>query len=313
MADLRSALEAAVAEHTETDPVKIVTAPVETSIESSDGRNDKGRFAAKEKEDAAPIEIGAEAAVKRPTSWKKEFWETFDKVDPTLRNPMEKYIAEREDQFHKGLEGYKSKAQQADEFNQAITPYMEDIRAVGLTPASAAKGLFDVDRVLRHGGQAEKLQMLNKIITDYHIDLNQPAQPAYQAPVADVVDQRVKAILAEQQINTQLNDFLKNPPEYFNAVRDTMSQILGAGMADSYQAAYDKAVRLHPDIAASIQTKQTADTIAAQRLEADKAAKAAKAKAVSVKGSSTGSKAVSSGTDRRALIAEALRESQSRI
>jgi hypothetical protein len=324
MADLRTALQEAIEQHRpEVEEKEVIAAPVEKSSEEvvdpviDKARDEKGKFAKTEKVEAQPA-IAAEPAIKRPSSWKKEFWETFDKVDPTLRNPMEKYIAEREDQFHKGLEGYKSKAQLADEWTQAMSPFMQNFQALGKSPVNAVRDLVTFENALRNGSPQQKLAMLNTLIRDYGIDISGNVQPQQQPQfdpnqVNQMVEQRVNETFAQREVNNALNDFMANPPEHFEAVKETMVKLLQSEMASSYKEAYDKATRLHPEVMEAIQAKQHEESEAMKRAEADKAAKAAKTKAVSVKGTSTGAKTVSGGTDRRSMIAEQFRDAQSRI
>ena len=321
MADLRTALQEAIEQHRPEDaPIVEKAEPVVQAAEEvvADPRDDKGRFAKVDKvEKVEPVAevapVVAEQATKRPSSWKKEFWDNFDKVDPALKTPMEKYIAEREDQFHKGLEGYKSKAQQADELASTIAPYMETFRTLNRPPLAAIGALLATEHALRHGTQEQKLNTINTLIREYKVDINQQQQQFDPNQVNQLVQQQVQETFAAREVNNALNEFMANPPEHFEAVKETMVKLLQSEMASSYKEAYDKATRLHPDILESIQAKQHEETEAKKRAEADKAAKAAKAKAVSVKGTSTGSKAVSGGTDRRSLIADQLREAQSRI
>lgn len=326
MAGLREALESAIEQHREEPEEQIITPeqsaePVESAEAKADRvRDEQGKFAKQEKKEekpvqaAAPIEQQAVDRPARPTSWKKEYWEHFDKLDPNVA----KYINEREQDFHKGIEGYKARAQQAMEWEQAVAPFMENFRAVGKMPAAAVRDILATENALRNGSPQQKLGIIQTLIREYGIDVSGRTQPQQQPAfdpnqINQVVEQRVAAMMTEREVNSALNQFMANPPEHFDAVKETMVQLLQSNAASSYQEAYDKAVWLNPEVREAILAKQQGEAAAKQRDDAAKVAAAAKAKAVSVKGSSTGKQTSSNGSDRRALIAEALRGAQSRV
>jgi hypothetical protein len=76
--------------------------------------------------------------------------------------------------------------------------------------------------------------------------------------------------------------------EYFEDVRGTMADLLDRGLAKDLDDAYTKALRLNDDVFGKWQASQHANTDRQRLEQANQAAKAAKASAVSVKGSPTG-------------------------
>lgn len=321
MADLRTALTEAIEQHRpepETEN-EIVASPEPESDEQKEepskearARDEQGKFAPKEsakqevnKETKTEIQNEISARPPRPNTWKKEYWESFDKLDPKLAS----YINEREQQIHTGIEQYREKAQLAQAYESVVTPYMDAIRSSGKTPIQKFSELLQAENMLQNGSPQQKMQMFQNLAQVYGVNLNQPQQQIQQQFDPSMVEQIVQTKLVEQNTQNQLNDFMANPPEYFNDVAQDMIQLLQADMANSYQDAYDKAVRLRPDIYEQVLAKQQAEGLAQKQAESNKAVKAAKSKAVSVKGSSTGTKApAGNGSDRRSAIAEAIRE-----
>jgi hypothetical protein len=92
--------------------------------------------------------------------------------------------------------------------------------------------------------------------------------------------------------------------EHFEAARPTMIQLLQSGVATTLEDAYNKALRLDPELFAKQQQATQAAALAERKASADKAAKAARAAAVSVRGSTPGAPAAKNSADRRSLLAE---------
>jgi hypothetical protein len=83
-----------------------------------------------------------------------------------------------------------------------------------------------------------------------------------------------------------------------------MIQLLQSGVATDLQDAYDKAVRLDPGLFETVHAGKQAQAEQTKRAGADRVAKAARAAAVSVRGSTPGAATQSKAQDRRALLAE---------
>jgi len=319
MADLRTALQEAIETHRDDEPIagerqivekadpeadKIVEKAEPDKVENP--RDDSGKFAPKQEAQEKNEPVDQVQRPARPNTWKKEYWESFDKLDPKLAS----YINEREHQIHTGIEQYREKAQLAQTFESIAAPYMETMRSQGKTPVQKFSELLQAENMLQNGSPEQKAQMFQNLAQVYGVNLGQQTQQ-YQQPQFDprMVEEIVNNKLVEQTTQSQLNDFLKSPPEHFESVANDMIQLLQADMANSYQDAYDKAVRLHPEIYDQIIAKQQESQMAKLASKSNEAAKAAKSKAVSVKGSSTGTKTTtSSGSDRRSAIADAIRE-----
>lgn len=309
-------------------------------IESRAGnRDDAGRFVSKEtpkEPDQKPAdqpdegEAASEAVaepVAEPTiptelqrlGLRKEAASAIAK-DPVV---MQEFIR-RSDEMHRGLEQYREKAQFGDQIRNAITPYMETIKAAGITPDVAVKALFNADAMLRTGSAEQKVQMLHRLAKDYGIDIQQAAQTPAQAFDSNSFSIQQKLSQMEgwiaqqnhareqaenQSLNSEIERFSKDPAnEHFAAVRDDMAGLLQAGIATDLRDAYEKAIYANPTIRAQVLAQQQAKAEAERKALATQKAQAAKhAAAVNVtrKGTLPAAKAVGSIDD---TIRETARE-----
>ena len=258
-------------------------------------RDDKGRFKSKA-EPSEPAQATTEE-VEKPArnpwaSWKKEAQSALSALPPDTQ----RFIQEREEQFHKGIEQYKQDAYQGRSLGKALAPHMEYLNQVGVAPETAISTLIQAEKVLRTSDQQTKTQMFMKLAHDYGIDVNSltytPFDPykyqleqqlqAQQAQLAQIMQS--KQIAEEAQLGQTIEQFAQQH-EYFDEVRETMADLLDKGLASDLKDAYSKAVRLNEDVFS--RTTQTSGSVnPVQR--ANNAAKAAKAAAVSVKGSPNG-------------------------
>ena len=296
------------------------------------GRDESGRFT-KGRAEAAPAEeppAEEPAWSKPPASWKKEYHDYWLKADPKLRE----YAWQREEQMKKGVEPLLSKAQFADSVNQAIQPYVQTITGLGLKPEQAIANLMGADYALRTASPEQKKQLFYQLARSYGIQVDSPpAQDGQMAPSAQgSIDPMVwqlqnelnmvrgevmgwkqqQEMVQNQQLLNEINDF-SGKAEYFEDARPTMIQLLQSGVAETLEDAYEKAIRLDSALFEKVQSAQQAEIAAKQAAEKNRAAKAARAAAVSVRGSTPGTNTASKAQSRRALLEEAFDEMGSRL
>lgn len=262
-------------------------------------RDESGRFKAKQDAPAPETEQAPEAAapeqaaptepVRNPFSaWKKEAQTALSQLPPETQN----YIIEREKQFHKGIQQYKEDANRGRAVYSAVEPHLEYLNQLQVTPEQAFSKLIETEKALRTGSPEAKAQMLVRLAHDYGIDVRGLTNVAFD-PYAYQLEQR----LAQQQAaldqltqarhlaeQTQLNQTIEafaQTKEHFDTVRETMADLLDKGFASDLDDAYEKALRLE-GLNSVAQAPQN------PVLQQNHAAKAAKAAAVSVKGSPVG-------------------------
>lgn len=278
-------------------------------------RASNGKFVAKEEADEEPAE---EPVWKRPpSSWKRDYHEVWQTADPRLQE----YAYKREEEMRAGIEPLKSKAQFADQINEAIQPYMNTIQGLGIDPPRAIKALMEADHALRYSPPDQKRAYLANLARQYGIDLGDigvasqgggPVDPNYYALQNELNNVRGEILTFKQQqeqaenqaLLGEINNFATKA-EYFEEARPTMIQLLQSGVVGTLEEAYEKAIRLNDDLYQQVQQRSQAEAEAAKRESANRAAKAAKAAAVSVKSSTPGNRTTTTkAQDRRSMLLE---------
>lgn len=322
---------------TKTVPNETVRAEGQTAAERA--RDEKGRFTASEAQKAAAGAPGATAPTtaatepaavqrpQRPSSWKKDYWDHWDKLDPNLAI----YLAERERQYASGVSTYKNEYEQAKPFKEAIEPFLPTLQQAGITPQQWLSEAGNAYQMLTQGTPEQKLGLVVQLAQQHGIPLQQlfaqgqdgkiylnpninmqPRQQQQQAPQPTDVRKIVQEIFEEQNATQQIAQFStdgKHP--HFDAVRETMAGLLQAGLAANLEEAYATAIRMpkHSDIAEQLQQQQAENDENAKREAAAKLAATARAKAVSPKSSSpAGAGKSGNSNDIRSVISSAFDE-----
>ena len=286
---LRDQLESAV-EAVETAP------EVESEVVESKPRDESGKFKSTKEVTEASSEVQEEVVAEekpakpRPSSWKKDYEESWGKLDPNLQD----YISQRESDFAKGVSTYKSQWDQAQPIMSTIEKFAPVLQQNGLDAATWINSLGTAHQTLVYGNPDQKLQMFAQLANDYGVDLNGLTGGQGVSPQFSMIAQELSQIKnqwqqfqsqQEQQEQTQLKgeieSFSKDKP-YFDDVRETMAGLLQNNMASDLNTAYDKAIRLHDDIWQKVQSEQ----VKSSQTELKSKLAAVKAKAISPKSSS---------------------------
>ena len=265
---------------------------------------------------AAPVEPAPEPPVweRPPASWKKDYHEVWQTADPKLKE----YAWQREEEMKKGVEPLLSKAQFADQIQQAIEPYQNNLKTLGIAPPQAIQALMNADNVLRHGTPQQKAQMFSTLSQQYGVNLGeisnlqqQPVDPTVSMLQNELYSVRNEVMSWKQQQEAAQNQALlgeintfAEKAQFFEDARPTMIQLLNSGMAQNLEEAYNKALRLDESLSGKVQQSTQAQAEAAKRESANKAAKAARAAAVSVRSSTPGVNTATKAQDRRSLLSE---------
>jgi hypothetical protein len=295
-------------------------------------RDELGRFAKPAKVEAQPEAEPEEPPVwkRPPASWKKDFHEVWQKADPK----MQEYAWQREEQMRAGVEPLLSKAQFADAMQEAIQPYMNTIQGLGLQPEKAVAALMEADHKLRNSDPQTKMAYFYQLAQSYGINLGavqQGAAPQGAVPQGSVdpmvyqLQNELNNVRGEvmgwkqqqemrenQTLLNEINQF-STKAEHFEDARATMIQLLQSGMAETLDEAYEKAIRLNPDLFEQVNKAQQAEIANKQAREANKVAKAARAAAVSVRSATPGVNTAPKGGDRRAILEEQFADLESRL
>jgi len=317
---------------------------VKTSTEPERSRDEQGKFAkaVREAEPANPSPVATKhdipdpvdhsekeaPALQRPTTWKKEYLPLWDKLQtgqPLSKEEATKFLQyanQRESEYKTGVSTYKGEAENARALQEAIAPFIPDLQRNGIHPAAWINNLGRAHQTLALGTDQQRLDAFVKLANDYNVPLQ--ALLGGQQP-----DQQVTATMQElaalkQQVD-KVNSWAENQKQaelmskinevqsdvehfpHFEAVRETMAQLLESGLAPDLKTAYAKAVRMQDDVWETEQER----LLSAARAEAAKTQQVAKAKAaaVSVKSSTpSGITTGQSAKDRRSALSSAFEE-----
>lgn len=284
-------------------------------------RDETGKFAKTDKAEKtsfeavqSPPDVDPPVWKRPPASWKKDYHEPWNAVDDRIKE----YVWTREEQMRKGVEPLLSKAQFADAMQTAIEPFLPTIRGMGLEPQDAVKALMQADYTLRNSSPEQKLAYFHQLANQYGVNLGNgpaPNQPQFD-PRLLALQNELNTVRGEvltwkqQQEQTQndillseINDFAQNS-EHFEAARPVMISLLQTGQANTLQEAYDKAIWSDPEIRQNLIEAQQAEKMAKLSDERNRAAKAARAAAVSVRSSTPGTNTAPKAQDRRSMLAE---------
>lgn len=257
-------------------------------------RDAGGRYLASDgegKATATAAQAEAAAATHRqfprfPSSWKKELEAKWAALDPDVAD----FVVRREDDFHKGVEGYKAAAAQWQQMEKIIRPYMPIIEREGGDPMRAVASLLETAKVLRTADPHTKAAMLHRVAQQYGVALGgDEQQTAFASQLSQVMDEvnNLKSSLERERDSAARVEIQKfaDGREHFDVLRPQMAQLLQAGIAADLQDAYDKALRLNDSLFQQSQAKQREAADRAEREKSQQAALKARAASVSIKGS----------------------------
>lgn len=220
--------------------------------------------------------------------YRKEEREELAKLPPNIQ----KMIDEREERFHKGVNQYKEAANYAKTLDNAFKPYKDYMQSLNVTPDVAIQNLMKTEHTLRMGSPQAKVEMLQKLVHDYGIDLNAVVQTPfdpYQMQLKAHIDylnqqnersQQTLQSVEDERMNSTIQQFAVNKP-FFDEARNVMADLLERGLATDLDDAYNKALRFDENLFAKSNAQQ-------QTVKQDQAAKAARAQALQIKGSPVG-------------------------
>jgi hypothetical protein len=341
--DRRALLEQALESADEQEPLETETVLEEDSAEESDKAeiSDADHEEPAETVDEIEFETKDEAQeaaedvkpVTRPSTWKKEYVQIWDKMEAGEQISKEdftkfaEYANQRESEYKKGVSTYKAEADRAKSYEEAIAPYAQELQKRGIKPDQYISNLARADQILTHAPMEQKVQIFQRLAQEYGVQLNGSGQMQQFDPYTqqlmnqlNMVNQEVSSIkgrFAEEEnqrlmgeIEKYRSDVEKYP--HFDVVREEMAQLLELGKAQDLETAYKKAVRMNDDVWALEQDRLLKDA-KQTAIKAQQVAKA-KAAAVSPKSVTPSGRVTEPGDkkDRRSLISEQLGEAMSR-
>lgn len=268
--------------------------------ESGDGDDDLGLGEVATKSEAGEAESGTPPAAETapavetpattpvddfPKTWRKEASAHW----ANLPSEVKAEVLKRESDIFQGLETYKVDANFGKSVKTVVAPYEQALRSQNIDPVNVIQGLMHSHHTLATGTQQQKLELFQKIASDYRVDLSgfAPAgEPPYVDPAVQALQNQLQAVQSQlsaterqqtdqrkAEMSKQVDAFASDTKNvYWNEVADDMAALLTKGVVGTLQEAYDKAVWLNP----VTRMKEVTRTAA---VNAEKAVSEAKAKA----------------------------------
>jgi hypothetical protein len=280
---LREALSEAL-EASEIEPISpaVETAPeTETEPETAEARaererDDKGRFASKAAEKAAEA---AQPARKPPSSWKKDYWDRWAKLDPETQA----YIDQRESEAASGVSTYKKQFDAVAPIQRALEPYLPTLQQRGTTVDKWIQDLGHVDRILTQGTPQQKQALLYQMAAANGVQLGSP-QPNQGDPQIQYLLQNQQRLAQQvqqfttwqeqasaQQAQSAIDAFKTDKP-HFPKVQVEMGRLIQNGFATDLDTAYERAIWSDPEIRAELMAQQAVAPNRAAEIAKKKAA-----------------------------------------
>lgn len=297
-------------------PVETVT-PVEAEPPKGEDRSRDpltGQYVAKPKEEAKPEArpqpqapavpaVPVKPKYQRPTTWKKETWGIWDKLNtgtaltPEEIHQMAEEAIRRDADFARGVSTYKQEWEGAKPLIEAMAPFMPLLQQHKIEPATWIGNLGRAHQMLALGTPEQKLGMFIRLAGEYGVPvermfvqgqdgqwffnqqmLQQHAAMQQQQPPPQQRDvrQTVQELLAEERANEHISAMGADKQKYphFDEVRETMAGLLQAGLANGLEDAY-KAALQHPKHFHLYEAQQQQQRETAEREKAEAARKAA--------------------------------------
>lgn len=301
--DISAALATATAAEVPADDVA-TSEPKETPAPpEGPGRDDSGKFKAKEPVETAPEPEPAAPVIPdrfgvAPNYAKKAIRDNWKDLPLDVRTELH----DREREFHQQLTRYDEDRNFGKKVKEVVDPYAPFIKSLGADPIQAVDYLIKTDYALRTAAPEQRKALFMKAAADYGVtfagdELNTQSGHVSD-PRVETLQQRLERLERDQQsvtqerqlaeqhsIEQQIADFSSKPENvYFETVSPMMASLLSSGQASSLEQAYDMAVYANPETRAlQLAAQQGAEQ--SQRSEQEKAqAAAARRASVSVTG-----------------------------
>ena len=297
--DLRSIIEAARDKQLEDQADVSVDEPKadepEVKPERADGRDEKGRFAAKDKptetvavenervQDTPSSDEVEKPTFKAPPGWSVAAKAAFNELPDAVKESIAKREAEVDHGF-KRYGGLKQYAEYAEKNGTTLAAAVQDYSKIenGLR----TNYLEGIDLIHSRFG-INPADFIRAYAQRYGVSLDGAAaapSQGYQPPAINpdaIVQQATAAFeqrLHERESLSEIERFKSDPAHpYFENVREDMAILLQNGKADTLKDAYEKACWANPETRAILLKSQTINSAPSQQAAVQKARAAAKA------------------------------------
>lgn len=184
-----------------------------------------------------------------PQSWRKEYEEYWDSLDPKVQEIFER----REKQMSDGLEQYKEHSSLGRQIKDVVAPYEQFLQQQGVDAPRALQYLLNAHYKLTNSSPEEKKSYLNFLAKSYNVNLEQdentdPVIKSLQDQLAGIQQNLSHKEMAQQEQQRlaavkEVETFAADKP-YFDDVADYIVPFIQSGQ--SLADAYERAVWANP-------------------------------------------------------------------
>lgn len=217
---------------------------------------------------AAPAPA-AEAPIKRPSTWKKETWALWDKVEkgePLTAQEARQFAEEaarRDSDYSKGVSTYKTEYERGKPFLDVVRQNEQVFKQYGIDPARQFSKYIEIHKGLALGTPEQKLGMFLQLAQDYQIPVqnlftkgedgqiyfNPQIQAQRAQPQAPDFERLIDQKFAQREIANTVASFEREAAEkypHYEEVKPVMAQLLESGIPGviDLHSAYEAAVAL---------------------------------------------------------------------
>lgn len=244
-------------------------------------RDEAGRFAQQQKDEAAAAEAAelaaaaspaAPAAAKAPVSWSAEMQALFPSLDPKLQAEINR----RELEMTRKITSVDDERTLGRKIKETVQPYQAIMAAEGATVDQAFGSFLNYNFIMRQGTPQQKVQALLNVARVFNVPLQQvlqsPQPNVGQNPAIESLEQRLNRFEQQEQARetqrkqqenaeteSQIEAFSKDPAHpYFETVKAHMGALMTNGLAKDLKDAYDQACYAHPQIRSTLTAAQVA-------------------------------------------------------
>ena len=132
----------------ETDPIVEESKSEESNeVEAVEADNEGTTEISAESEPEESHEEPQEKPVTRPSTWKKEYVQIWDKMEKGEQISKEdfvkfaEYANQRESEYKKGVSTYRAEAERAKSYEAAVAPFADNLSRRGINPAQYIENL----------------------------------------------------------------------------------------------------------------------------------------------------------------------------
>lgn len=263
-----------------------------------------------------------------PKTWKPDHASLWDNL-PETHAALKDEALRREEDFHRGIEGYKTKSALGEKMERILAPFADQIRQYNIDPEQILGGLLQAQMKLSLGKPEERVALMRQVIKDFKIDPaslidSPPGEQPYVDPTLKALEERLGAVdsklEAENQrrfeehkskVAAEVQAFASDPKnDLFSQAAGEIATLMRADAKLTLAQAYEKAVWSLPETRKiSIERQAKADAEVREKEERERAEKAA----ATSRGSTRTTPRQSSATAPKGTMDDTMRETLKEI